>query len=67
MNTIDADIVRRAVRVIDPAPKRHIECEEMVRTALAQIRAGERIVALGAHLLTEGQRVRVADRETASR
>jgi len=28
---------------------------------------GERIVALGAHLLTEGQHVRFADRETASR
>jgi RND family efflux transporter MFP subunit len=33
----------------------------------AGVRPGERIVALGAHLLTEGQHVRVADRETASR
>lgn len=31
------------------------------------VRPGEQIVALGAHLLTEGQRVRVADKETASR
>ena len=31
------------------------------------VRPGQRIVALGAHLLTEGQHVRVADRETASR
>lgn len=37
MKTIDADMLRRAVRVIDPAPKRHIECEEMVRTTIAQI------------------------------
>ena len=37
VNTIDADIVRRAVRVIGPAPKHHIECEAMVRTAIAQI------------------------------
>jgi len=33
----------------------------------AGVRPGERIVALGAHLLTEGQHVRFADRETASR
>jgi RND family efflux transporter MFP subunit len=33
----------------------------------AGVQPGERIVALGAHLLTEGQYVRVADRETASR
>ncbi len=33
----------------------------------AGVQPGERIVALGAHLLTEGQHVRVADRETASR
>ena len=33
----------------------------------AGVQPGERIVALGAHLLTEGQHVRAAERETASR
>ena len=36
MKTIDADMVRRAVRLIGPAPKRHTECEAMVRTTIEE-------------------------------